>query len=290
MKKTNYILLAILFLAGQGNTPLQNIRSYDIAFEEDYDIGVAWGNPIKKEIIKLGQQPALSPDGKKIAYIRFNKQGNTMIFIMDLNTREEYELNTGFKINFEPAWSSDNYHVGVNAYLNSENYIVVAGKDNKGGTVIAKSNDKLYGPTWAKDGKSVIYDNRDSLFVCNLSGKCLKTIPLRQLLKNYLNVRTRFMLTADESSLVYVAESKKPLNNKGQFVLGVFVTNLKTKTTKQLSRPDTDCSYAWLTAKGAIYYSGFDVKKKNNVIYRISLTDTTHKEILTGPINFTTRD
>lgn len=68
---------------------------------------------------KIERNPAWSPDGKWIAYVRGNANTEIWIVSADLTTRERYTVESNY-INSWPAWSSDTKMLYFTQYDNSQ--------------------------------------------------------------------------------------------------------------------------------------------------------------------------
>jgi Tol biopolymer transport system component len=279
MKKIYPCFFAILLLFG---LDIQQTRErYDFICIYNVDLYAGrWGTSEKTFLKTMVNHAAIAPDGKKCAYVRYDENGNPSIYILDLFTRNEYKVKTGLKNNYQPVWSADNVHVAFNAWNEEYNYMALVHTTTHKVTVLDKekmySGREIYGPNWTKDGKYIIYDDRKEVFLCDKTGKRVEKIELTDSVRLRLKSNTKFMLTADKRYLVYDAESA-PTKRNADYIPGVFAFNTRTKQVKQLTRKYDRHYLSWLTAENEVFYTGYDLAKREPIIYKISINDTSKR-------------
>jgi hypothetical protein len=296
MKLIYLLLISAFFIYGkvkQENNigwPANKTEVYDIAFEDDDGVCAAViKTGVKTVVHRRATEPCISKNGREIAYDRLDEQGNRCIYVMNFATRKEVKIKTGRDVNYRPVWSPDNYHLAFLSYRNDSVFVGVVGKDNKGLTMIKRSSDMLNGPVWTTDGKGLVFNSRDSVFICDLSGTCIKKYAIANITKNYLSKDPLLSLTPDGRYLIYVTEIDRPTAKaftRGDLVL--FYTDLQTMEVKRLIRNGAEGWGPYLDGKGNIYFSSY--KKKGAAIFRISVADTTLRECMPGVSSFTIRD
>ncbi len=116
------------------------------------------------------QQPAWSPDGKKIAFVSNHsdepdKNDNDDIFIMDaMRSAVPYQLTTWKGEDVQPQWSPDGKYIAYLQSSSDENYTmygqnmlaVIEAAGGKTNLISSSSDKQLYAPRWSKDGKNII--------------------------------------------------------------------------------------------------------------------------------------
>ena len=172
-----------------------------IAFERNDAIWVANLDGSNQKKIATGIFPAISPDGKRIAFTTLKKSGATYIrhvAVVDLVRQSDglVPWRAGGKPNifkdvtsenaYYPSWSPDGKRILFTFRNKDVWHLGVINADGKEFRVVKKGeSDKvtLYSPCWARDGQSIFCQNMTNIYRLKLDGAVLdrwnieKTIP-----------------------------------------------------------------------------------------------------------------
>lgn len=131
-------------------------------------------------------QGALSPDGRKLAYVQQDATTSKLV-IKDLKTGATTVVltdPTSGGNDFAPAWSPDGTKI---AYRDDrDNSVHVMNADGSGDAQITPGDDE-HAPSWSKKGDKLIYDKgwNGSIAVCNASDGSDETIILPDTVHSY---------------------------------------------------------------------------------------------------------
>jgi TolB protein len=105
-------------------------------------------------------QPAWSPDGSRIAFVRFDK-GNADIYIMRPDGTEATQL-TSDGADSSPTWSPDGSKIMFARETgNGESDLYEMGVDGGKATQVTSDSLSEYYPNWSPDGTSVAFAGYD---------------------------------------------------------------------------------------------------------------------------------
>ena len=104
--------------------------------------------------------PALSPDGKKVAYVSFIRwqNPNDEIFVIDINTKSNERLTANIATDSSPTFSPDGTKIAFEsnrAGINSEIYIMDADGANQEQLTQTETNN--HGPAFSPDGARIAF-------------------------------------------------------------------------------------------------------------------------------------
>ena len=115
----------------------------------------------EKSILRSKQpimSPSWSPDGRKLAYVSFEKR-RSQIYVQDLYTQKR-ELITSFpKINGAPTWSPDGKQLALVLSKDGQPDIYVLNLSSKALRRVTRSRAIDTEPSWTPDGKSLIFSS-----------------------------------------------------------------------------------------------------------------------------------
>ncbi len=151
---------ALYFTSVQDNTRRQAIFKLDLK------------TSAKTLVVEAGGNPAVSPDGKYLAYV--SRDADADLWVLDLATREKVQLTSGARIEVSPEWSADGSRIYFNRYENDTNFdgdLTIDDNPNiwsvafdafKGGVQRQLTDSSTYDllPSAAADGKLYYTSNR----------------------------------------------------------------------------------------------------------------------------------
>ena len=110
-------------------------------------------------------QPALSPDGKQVAYVALRQGGG--IFLMDIDGGNKRYLTGQWGEDWEPAWSPDGKRIAFEStrrgIVNNDIYLINV--DGSGLTYLAQGRH----PSWSPSGDQIAF-SRDGIYLMQADG------------------------------------------------------------------------------------------------------------------------
>ncbi len=106
------------------------------------------------------QSPPISPDGRKVAYVR-----NGRLFIQSLDSLDPVEI-TATRVASFPFWSPDSEYVG---YFEAEKLMYVSA-DGGPASELVDARGSIAGATWAPDGRIVFGEEKNGLSMVSFPG------------------------------------------------------------------------------------------------------------------------
>ncbi|MDP2875870.1 MAG: hypothetical protein Q8O00_06775 [Holophaga sp.] len=101
--------------------------------------------------------PALSPDGRTLAFVENDKQGRQAIRILDWDSGETRTITLFDFCNEAPAWSPDGKQlVFIHGRLRQEAIVVITPEGNPART-FALEQQHLRDPAWSQDGSRIVF-------------------------------------------------------------------------------------------------------------------------------------
>lgn len=133
-----------------------------------------------------GFEPAISPDGRRIAFSRVTDLGVSAIYVMNIDGTNATPIVQGLVFNPGPVWSPDGCQIAFRS-----NHEGLTGPDarisiiNADGTGLHQvtpepgPNDFAFdeGPTWSPDGTRLAFTRNAALQVINVDGTGMTALP-----------------------------------------------------------------------------------------------------------------
>jgi Tol biopolymer transport system component len=212
-----------------------------------------------------GRQPALSPDGKKIAYLKVRKGlgGGEGLMVFDLTTGQTVTLLPLLPERIDgPSWSPRG---DLLAFVYNSKEINLIRADGSGRQKIFSVPGGSYQPPqWASDGKSLFVHDFGNLFQIDLAGQELAKTPLVTITgrKNVLDSGNRFLPHPRDPQLLAFTMAVEGTKKFSKISTGpneaLFLYDTRTQKRTRLTPPDMlATSPCWSRDGQYLYFSGY---------------------------------
>ena len=212
-----------------------------------------------------GRQPALSPDGKKIAYLKVRKGlgGGEGLMVLDLTTGQTVTLLPLLPERIDgPSWSPQGDLLAFIYNLKEINLIKADGSGRQ--KIFSMSHISDQPPHWASDGKSLfVHDFRD-LFQIDLAGQELAKTSLVTITgrENAVGDGNWFLSHPQDPQLWAFTMAVEGTKKFNKIVTGpnfaLFLYDTRTRKRTRLTPPDMlATSHSWSRDGQYLYFSGY---------------------------------
>jgi Tol biopolymer transport system component len=269
---TLMILFISSFCFGQNSSKIK----YDLAYQKGSEICIIRFEDKKELKLTEGADPAISPDGYKLAYTKSSGSGistfKRFIVVLDLNTKVEAELSISNINYYGASWSPDSKYIAFNIWITPPKWQVGIINLENSEVKIFKTNSELgiYQPTWSSDSKSIFAHDMSKVFKYDLSGKLLDSISVQNTFgeNHYITSSTKFLYTSDNKHIIFNCGTNEFMEGVDGPVEAIFAYNTKSKNTIRLSPQKMYASDPVIESDNNIIFSGSKENEKSNCIYR----------------------
>ena len=242
-----YVYVTLLALAVCGCQPSSK-KNYDYCYATGHGLYVGNYGHDPVHVYVNGTDACLSPDGTRIAYTDLGAPDHVRrIGIFDLEGGKVTLMDTACHNCYGPVWSPDGDYLVYNAMIGNDWGIKCVDKDNLHPLSVAVAFAKdsaggYFSPTWSADSRKIAVQNLSGVYIYDLDGKVVRTIPFKQFDTSIqFSSESTFMLTGKEDKLVFWGSDGSAVFSKADAPAAVFVYDLASSTTSRLSPKGYDC-------------------------------------------------
>ena len=214
--------------------------------------------------------PAISPDGNRLAYTVKDSAGNNSIWVADMESKSQLQLQVNSKNYDHAVWSPNGETIAFN-FLNDKQIwkVGIIKADNTGFLILdSKSAIGVFSPVWKTKTELMAHDLKN-IYTFDLNGKLLETKSIVGLLGAAYRVseNNRFFYTQNGKTLVFNAKYGNAITELNDMANAVFALDLNTLKIKKISPDGMNAPDVFVTADDRIFYSGAEKPYTQSKIY-----------------------
>ncbi|WP_175634692.1 TolB-like translocation protein [Pedobacter ghigonis] len=245
-------------------------KNYALAYQDGEKIVATSIDTMKQISFGGATDPAISPDGNKLAYTLSDSAGHRSIWIADMENKSQGQLVVNNNNYYQAVWSADGNTIAFNIFNKQNLWKIGIIKADNSGYVMLDSASKInvYAPTW-KNEKEIIGQDLTNLYTFDLSGKVIDTKLIAGLIGKDLTIASsnRFFYTKDGQKLIFNAGNNDVLDGLTGPAEAVYILDLASKKIERLSPKGVNVPYVFVTADDRIFYSGMEKPFTQSKIY-----------------------
>ncbi|WP_025141782.1 PD40 domain-containing protein [Pedobacter jeongneungensis] len=234
-------------------------KSFALAYQDGDKIVATSIDTMKQISFGGATDPAISPDGNKLAYTFNDSVGNRSIWIADMENKSQAKLQVNSNNYYGASWSADGSNIAFSIFnKNSIWKIGLIKADNSGYIILdSASNISVSGPTW-KNEKEIIAHDLDNLYTFNLTGKLIDTKSINALIGNayYISSSSIFFYSKDGKKLIFNASNGEVLDGLHDRAEAAYILDVASKKVLPISPKGVHVPFLFVTADDRIFYSG----------------------------------
>jgi Tol biopolymer transport system component len=245
-------------------------KNFALAYQDGDKIVATSIDTMKQISFGGATDPAISPDGNKLAYTLSDSVGNRSIWIADMENKSQGKLQVNSNNYYQAMWSADGSAIAFNIFNKKNLWKIGVIKADNSGYVLLDSASKInvYAPTW-KNGKEIIAQDLNNLYTFDLSGKLIDTKSIASLIGKDFSIASsnRFFYTKDGEKLIFNAGNTDVLGGLTGPSEAVYVLDFASKKVTRISPKGVNVPYVFVTADDRVFYSGAEKPFTKSKIY-----------------------
>lgn len=252
------------------DTAFLSKKEFSLAYRDGDRIVVASMDTMKQISFGGATDPAISPNGTKLAYTVSDSAGHRSIWVADLEHKTQAQFPVDNDNYYQAMWSPRGIKIAFSV-LNKEGRwkVGVINADYSGYQMLDSTSVRnIYSPTW-KNERELVGHDLINLYTLDVSGKVIGKQPLENLIGRDLSLSSsnRFFYTRDGKKLIFNAGNKDVVKNPVGPNEAVYVLDLVSKKTTRISPEGVNAPYVYVTADDRIFYSASKISESNFQIF-----------------------
>jgi len=249
-------------------------KNFALAYQDGRKIVATSIDTMKQISFGGATDPAISPDGNKLAYTLNDSHGNRSIWVADMENKNQLQLQVNSHNYYGASWSADGSNIAFSIFNKKSIWKIGLIKADNSGYIILDnaSNISVSEPTW-KNEKEIIAHDLDNLYTFDLSGKLIDTKSIKALIGNgyYIASSNNFFYTKDGKKLIFNASNGEVLDGLHDRAEAAYIFDFSSKKVLPISPKGIHVPFLFVTADDRIFYSGEEKPYTQSKIYLADL-------------------
>ncbi|MFC3561450.1 TolB-like translocation protein [Pedobacter jamesrossensis] len=250
-------------------------KNFGLAYQDGNKIVATSIDTLKQISFGGATNPAISPDGNKLAYTVLDSAEHRTIWVADMENKSQSQLKVNNDNYYQAVWSPSGNAIAFNIFNDKKLWKVGIIKTDNTGFIILDNESKInvYSPTWKNETQLVAHD-LVNLYTFDISGKLVETKSIIDLIgKEFsLSSSNRFFYSKDGKKLIFNAGNTDIMDGLTGPSEAVYILDLASKKVERISPKGMNVPYVFLTADDRIFYSGAEKPFTENKIYVADLS------------------
>ena len=245
-------------------------KNYALAYQDGEKIVATSIDTMKQISFGGATDPAISPDGNKLAYTLSDSAGHRSIWIADMENKSQGQLVVSNNNYYQAMWSADGSTIAFNIFNNKSLWKIGIIKADNTGYIMLDSASKInvYAPTW-KNEKEIVGQDLTNLYTFDISGKLIDTKSIASLIGKDFTIASsnRFFYSKDGKRLIFNAGNTDVLDGLTGPAEAIYILDLASKKIDRISPKGINVPYVFVTADDRIFYTGAEKPFTQSKIY-----------------------
>lgn len=234
-------------------------KNFALAYQDGEKIVATSIDTMKQISFGGAMDPAISPDGNKLAYTINDTTGNRTIWVADLENKSQSQLQVTSNNYYQAMWSPSGNAIAFNIFNGKKLWKVgVIKADNTGYVMLdSASGLNVYAPTWKNESELLAHDLKN-IYTFNVNGKLIENKSIADLIGKDFSIASsdRFFYSKNSQKIIFNAGNAETLAGLTGPSEAVYILDIPSKKIKRLSPKGIHVPYVFVTADDRIFYSG----------------------------------
>lgn len=248
------------------------VRTADAFYIMNAD-GTGWRRFFEFQGYKACGSPAVSPDGKSIAFDAYSvPNGTPTMYLMSIDGGQPQTIGTGSM----PSWAPDG------------NRLVCSRNDSTSGVWMFTKKDNAWTPTnlteggwgaqWSPDGKSIVFTDGPALKLYDVESKVIRDL-IEAAASPYQHIYWNLGWSPDSTQVCFKAATPAGSQDVATFDVTKTKPSVKVRHTGRVA---INADFAWHPTENRVIFAMFCDERKTTQLYEFDPTNDDKPKLVEG--------